>query len=77
MRTNRRLILNTGTCINDIHNQKVQTKAQAYAYIWMIMRPYVSMDSFHLSDVYKRQGLLLAFWKSFYSFVLNKRFFGM
>ena len=22
-------------------------------------------------------GLLLAFWKSFYSFVLNKRFFGM
>ena len=49
MRTNRRLILNTGTCINDIHNQKVQTKAQAYAYIWMLMRPYVSMDSFHLS----------------------------
>ena len=49
MRTNRRLILNTGTCINDIHNQKVQTKAQAYAYIWMLMRPSVSMDSFHLS----------------------------
>ena len=49
MRTNRRLILNTRTCINDIHNQKVQTKAQAYAYIWMLMRPYVSMDSFHLS----------------------------
>ena len=49
MRTNRRLILNTGTCINDIHNQKVQTKAQAYAYIWMLMRPYVSMDSVHLS----------------------------
>lgn len=49
MRTNRRLILNTGTCINDIHNQKVQTKAQAYAYIRMLMRPHVSMDSFHLS----------------------------
>ena len=26
MRTNRRLILNTGTCINDIHNQKGPNK---------------------------------------------------
>lgn len=47
MRTNRRLMLNFQTCINDIQEQRVRTKAQANAYIWMLLQPYVSLDGFH------------------------------
>lgn len=49
MRTGRRVILNTRTCINDIRNQRIRTKAQAHAYIWMLLQPYVSLDSFCLT----------------------------
>lgn len=49
MRTNRRLILNMQTCIDDIRHGKVKTAAQAHAYIWMLLQPYVSMDGFSLS----------------------------
>lgn len=47
MRTNRRLLLNFQTCVNDIQEQRVRTKAQANAYIWMLLQPYVSLDGFH------------------------------
>lgn len=46
MRTNRRLIQNVQTCINDIRDKKVRTPAQAQAYIWMLLQPYSSMDGF-------------------------------
>ena len=49
MRTNRRLILNTQTCIDDIRHKKVRTVAQAHAYIWMLLQPYVSLDDFCLA----------------------------
>lgn len=49
MRTNRRLIQNMQTCIDNIRNKKVQTPAQAYAYIWMILQPYASLDGFCLT----------------------------
>lgn len=49
MRTNRRLILNAETCIDDIRHKKVKTAAQAHAYIWMLLQPYVSMDGFCLT----------------------------
>lgn len=49
MRTNRRLILNARTCIDDIRDNKVRTPAQAQAYIWMILQPYSSLDSFCIS----------------------------
>lgn len=46
MRTNRRLIQNVQTCIDDIRDKKVRTPAQAQAYIWMLLQPYSSMDGF-------------------------------
>ncbi|WP_418634582.1 hypothetical protein [Segatella sp.] len=49
MRTNRRLIQNVRTCIDDICNQKVKTPAQAQAYIWMLLQPYSSLDGFCLA----------------------------
>lgn len=45
MRTNRRLIQNVRTCIDDICNKKVKTPAQAQAYIWMLLQPYSSYRS--------------------------------
>jgi len=49
MRTNRRLIQNVRTCIDDIRNKKVKTPAQAQAYIWMLLQPYSSLDGFCLA----------------------------
>ena len=46
MRTNRRLIQNMQTCIDDIRHKKVKTPAQAHAYIWMLLQPYASLDGF-------------------------------
>ncbi len=49
MRTNRRLIQNVQTCIDNIRDKKVRTPAQAQAYIWMLLQPYSSMDGFCIS----------------------------
>ena len=49
MRTNRRLIQNVRTCIDDICNKKVKIPAQAQAYIWMLLQPYSSLDGFCLA----------------------------
>lgn len=49
MRTNRRLIQNVQTCIDDIRNKKVGTPEQAHAYIWMVLQPYASSDGFCLA----------------------------
>ena len=46
MRTNRRLIQNATTCIDDIRYKRVKTPAQAHAYIWMLLQPYASLDGF-------------------------------
>lgn len=46
MRTNRRLIQNATTCIDDIRCKRVKTSAQAHAYIWMLLQPYASLDGF-------------------------------
>lgn len=46
MRTNRRLIQNATTCIDDIRCNRVKTPAQAQAYIWMLLQPYASLDGF-------------------------------
>lgn len=46
MRTNRRLIQNVQTCIDDIRHKQVKTPAQAHAYIWMLLQPYASLDGF-------------------------------
>ena len=46
MRTNRRLIQNVQTCIDDIRYKQVKTPAQAHTYIWMLLQPYASLDGF-------------------------------
>ena len=46
MRTNRRLIQNVRACLEDISRERIKTPDQAYAYIWMILQPYASLDAF-------------------------------
>lgn len=46
MRTNRRLIQNMQTCIDNIQHKTVKTPAQAHIHIWMLLHPYVSLDGF-------------------------------
>ncbi|WP_300937330.1 hypothetical protein, partial [Bacteroides acidifaciens] len=45
-RTNRRIILNALACRNDINQGNVKTEAQARAYVWMLLQPYVALDGF-------------------------------
>ena len=44
MRTNRRIIQNAVACLNDIREDKVKSRAQAFGYACMILQPYISMD---------------------------------
>ncbi len=45
MRTNRRVIQNVQTCLDDLQRDRVKTPAQARAYIWMLIQPYTSLDN--------------------------------
>ena len=40
MRTNRRIIQNAVACLNDIREDKVKSRAQAFGYACMILQPY-------------------------------------
>lgn len=48
-RTNRRVILNALTCRDNINHNKVKTEAQARAYVWMLLQPYIALDGFSLA----------------------------
>lgn len=48
-RTNRRVILNTLACSDDIIQGSVNAEAQARAYVWMLLQPYVTLDGFSLA----------------------------
>ena len=48
-RTNRRIILDALACRNDINQGNVKTEAQARAYIWMLLQPYVALDGFSVA----------------------------
>lgn len=48
-RTNRRIILNVLACRNDINQGNVKTEAQARAYVWMLLQPYVALDGFSMA----------------------------
>lgn len=45
-RTGRRIILNAGTCLEDVREGRVATEGQARAYIWMLLQPYITLDAF-------------------------------
>lgn len=55
IRTNRRLILNTQTCISDIYSQKIRHNEQFSAYLWMIMQPFCAIDDFGFSVLTEKQ----------------------
>lgn len=44
LRINRRLIQNTHACLYDINHGKITSKQQAWAYSYMILQPYVTLD---------------------------------
>ena len=48
-RTDRRIVLNALACRNDIHQDKVKTDAQARAYVWMLLQPYIALDDFSMA----------------------------
>lgn len=49
LRTNRRVIQNVRTCLDDIHQNRVNSSVQARVYIWMILQPYVLLDDFGMA----------------------------
>ena len=49
MRTNRRVISNARACAGYISKGRVKDDAQANAYLWMVVQPYLSIDSFSAS----------------------------
>lgn len=48
-RTNRRITLNTLVCRDNINQSKIKTEAQARAYVWMLLQPYVTLDGFRVA----------------------------
>lgn len=59
IRTNRRLILNAQTCINDIYSQKIKHNEQFSAYLWMIIQPFCAIDDFGFSVLTEKQKNIL------------------
>lgn len=49
MRTARRILNNAQLCVDKIKEGKVKTQSSANAYLWMVLQPYLSMDSFAIS----------------------------
>ena len=59
MRSNRRLLQNALQCVNDINSRKVKGGDQAAAYLWMLLQPWISFDSFSLSLMSDAQTCML------------------
>lgn len=58
-RTNRRIILNALACRDDINQGNVKTEAQARAYVWMLLQPYVALDSFSMTVMSETERIKL------------------
>lgn len=58
-RTDRRIVLNALTCRNDIHQGQVKTDAQARAYVWMLLQPYISLDDFSMAVLSDKERTIL------------------
>ena len=55
VRTNRRLILNAQTCIDEIKAGNIQGQEQLAAFQWMIIQPFLSIDGFSVALLSDRQ----------------------
>ncbi|MCM1312837.1 MAG: hypothetical protein NC252_08090 [Roseburia sp.] len=49
MRNNRRLLQNALQCVNDIRAGKVGRDERAFAYLWMLLQPWLSFDPLSFS----------------------------
>ena len=56
MRTNRRLILNAKICHEVLKRGKIKDAPRANAYLWMMLQPYLSMDSFGVAMLTHEQS---------------------
>lgn len=59
MRTNRRLIQNMQTCLDDIKHLKCRTPELSNAYFCMIVQPYISLDALSSALLTKEQSKYL------------------
>ncbi len=55
MRTNRRLLINAQACAADIKANRIKANDQLESYLWMIMRPFVSIDDLGMALLTERQ----------------------
>ena len=58
-RTDRRIVLNALACRNDISQDKVKTDAQARAYVWMLLQPYIALDDFSMAVLSDKERVSL------------------
>ena len=56
MRTNRRLMLNAKVCHGELKKGKIKDATQANAYLWMMLQPYLSMDSLGIAMLTSEQS---------------------
>lgn len=55
MRTNRRLLQNATVCQDLLKQKKVKGGLQANAFLWMVVQPYLAMDSFAVTMLTEKQ----------------------
>ena len=59
MRTVRRLLLNADICCNLLKTGQIKNHQQANAFLWMIIQPYLSIDSFAMSMLAEEQKSMM------------------
>lgn len=59
MRINRRLILNAKICHEVLKRGKIKDAPGANAYLWMMLQPYLSMDSFGVAMLTPEQSQVM------------------
>lgn len=59
MRINRRLILNAKICREVLKRGKIKDAPGANAYLWMMLQPYLSMDSFGVAMLTPEQSQVM------------------
>ncbi len=55
MRTDRRLLQNASICNNLLKARKVKDSIKSNAFLWMVIQPYLSMDSFAVTMLTEKQ----------------------
>jgi hypothetical protein len=56
MRTDRRLLQNAAVCNDMLKAKKVKEGMKVNAFLWMVIQPYLSMDSFSITMMTEKQS---------------------